>query len=349
MSRNPTISIIIPTHNRRRLLQETVESVLAQTYRNWELLVIDDASTDETWSWLRGLQNAQVRPFRFEEHRERTQARNFGLEAAKGEFVLFLDDDDLLPAAALQAHWEALQKYPVAPGTAGSFIMFDENGGRQAIRYGWRRKLYDLWPDLLFGHIPVSGQSLFRTQVIKAMHGWDTDYNICEDHVLWLKLSQLGRIVLLPDIVLHYRLHGGQWRPRKLWQLMTKIRKRAIKKLDAKQRAPAEKILQAREFFRAGEKHYAAGETAKALQAYLQTMRLLPGVLLSPVTRRMLVSPMLKCLIGGRPVIERLPGRKSLEFSSLRLDNRDDETDTRSADTNVQPQARWHAIESPGE
>lgn len=349
MSSNPTISIIIPTHNRRRLLQETVESVLAQTYRHWELLVIDDASTDETWSWLRGLQNTQVRAFRFDEHRERTQARNFGLEASKGEFVLFLDDDDLLPASALQAHWDALQKYPVAPGTAGSFVMFDENGGRQAIRYGWRRKVHDLWPDLMFGHIPVSGQSLFRTQVIKAMNGWDTDYNVCEDHVLWLQLSQLGKIVLLPEIVLHYRLHGGQWRPRKLWQLMTKIRKRAMKKLDANQRAQAERILQAREFFHAGEKHYAAGESAKALQAYLQTARLLPGVLLSPVTRMMLLAPMLKCLIGGRPVIERLPGRKPLEFSPLRLDDRVDDMNQGRAGRNSQPQALGETAESPGE
>ncbi|NUO83324.1 glycosyltransferase [candidate division KSB1 bacterium] len=319
MRDKPAISIIIPTHNRRRLLQETVASVFAQTFRNWELIVIDDASSDDTWEWLRGLQNAQVRIFHFEEHRERTQARNFGLEAARGEFVLFLDDDDLLPASALQMHWDALSQYPETFGSVGSFIMFDENGGRQAVRYGRRRQAHDLWPDLLFGHIPVSGQSLFRTQAMTEINGWDTDYNICEDHVLWLKLSQLGRIVLLPDVVLHYRLHRGQWRPRKLWQLMTKIRKRALKKLNAAQRMQAEKILQAREHFRSGENHYARGETVKALQAYCKTAWLLPGVLLSPVTRMMLVAPMLKCLLGGRPVIERVLGRKPLEFSRLHV------------------------------
>lgn len=319
MNSHPTISIIIPTRNRRRLLQETIDSVLAQTYENWELIVIDDASEDETWPWLRGLQDARLQTFRFDEHIERTRARNFGLEKAQGDFVLFLDDDDLLPPAALQAHVRALTLHSAALGSVGSFMMFGENGARQTTRYVRRRRLHDLWPDLMFGHIPVFGQCVFRTETVKMVKGWDTAYNICEDHVLWLRLSPLGRIVLLPDLVLEYRVHSGQWRTRKLWQLMTKIRKRAIKKLEGERRKQAERIMQAREHFRAGENHYAKGETARALAAYLKTVRLMPGALRSPVTRMMIVPPILKCLIGGRPVIARLPGKKPLEFSRPRI------------------------------
>ncbi len=319
MSSQPTISIIIPTHNRRRLLQETIASVVAQTFEDWELLVIDDASEDETWPWLRGLQEARIQAFRFDGQVERTRARNFGLEKAAGDFVLFLDDDDLLPRSALQAHLRALELYPSALGSVGGFMMFGENGARQTTRYVRRRRLHDLWPDLMFGHIPVFGQCMFRTQTVKMVKGWDTAYNICEDHELWLRLSPLGRIVLLPDLVLEYRVHSGQWRTRKLWQLMTKIRKRAIKRLEGKRREHAESIMQAREHFRAGENHFAKGETARALAAYLKTVRLMPGALRSPVTRMMIVPPILKCLIGGRPVIARLPGKKTLEFSRPRI------------------------------
>ena len=320
--RNPTVSIIIPTHNRRRLLQETIDSVLAQSYRHWELIVIDDASEDETWPWLRGLQDARIQAFRFEEHNERTRARNRGLDVAKGDFVLFLDDDDLLPPAALQAHLSALERYPSALASVGGYMMFDENGARQTTRYLRRRKLHDIWQDLMFGHVPVSGQCLFRTPAVKSVNGWDAAYNICEDHVLWLKLAPLGRIALLPDIVLHYRLHRGQWRPRKLWQLMTKIRKRAIKRFEGERLAQAERILLAREHFRAGENHYAAGETAKALRAYLKTAQLRPGVLRSPLTRMMIIPPMLKCLFG-----ERLFNGKPLDFSRARIvDERGEES-----------------------
>ncbi len=93
---NELISIVTPTHNRCGWLKEMVASVFAQTIGSWELIIVDDASTDETWSWLQGLGDARVRKIRLAQHAERSKARNLGLQGAKGRLILFLDDDLLL-------------------------------------------------------------------------------------------------------------------------------------------------------------------------------------------------------------------------------------------------------------
>jgi len=299
MATLPTVSIVTATHNRRYLLEETLASIQAQTFADWELLVIDDASTDETWPYLRGLEEPRLRKFRLEQHGERSTARNLGLEAARGEYILFLDDDDLLDQDALQNHVDALVKYPAAIGAVGGYIMFDANA-RRAIRYVRRHRVHDIWPDLLFGHIPVFGQCLFRTAMIKAAGGWNGEFIPLEDHQLWLQLAQLGRIVLLPDFVLHYRIHDGQWRPRKQWKVMTKVRQRAVKRLAGKQYERAARIMQAREHFREGEIHYGNGETRHAARAYLKAVRQAPGIVRSPLTRAMILPPLMKCLFGKK-------------------------------------------------
>ena len=315
---SPTISIVTATHNRRRLLAETLASVMAQTFTGWELLVIDDASTDETWPYLNQLNEPRLKKFRLEQHGERSTARNLGLEAATGEYVLFLDDDDLLEKTALQNHLAALQKNPGALGTVGGFVMFDENNARQVTHYVRRHRVHDIWPDLLFGHIPIFGQCLFRTAMIKSAGGWDGEFIPIEDHQLWLRLSRLGQIVLLSGTVLNYRIHSGQWRPRKLWKLMNKVRERSIKKIPEEKRAVAEKILAAREQYRQAENHFYGGETAQALRCYFKALQIRPQLLGSPVTRPMVLSPLLKCLAGGQPVFswwQRLAKKKMIDTS----------------------------------
>jgi len=96
------VSVVIATRNRSALLAEAVRSVLAQTGVRWELLVVDDASTDGTWAYLEALRGPSVRGLRLEIHGERSAARNLGLAEARAPYVMFLDDDDLLRKGALQ-------------------------------------------------------------------------------------------------------------------------------------------------------------------------------------------------------------------------------------------------------
>src|SRR5690606_10850342 len=100
MSHQPLVSIIIPTFNREHLIGETLDSVLAQTYANWECIVVDDGSTDGTEDLLHGF---IVNDTRFQYHKRTNNhlpggngARNYGFEKSKGEYVQWFDDDDVM-------------------------------------------------------------------------------------------------------------------------------------------------------------------------------------------------------------------------------------------------------------
>ena len=93
----PLFSIILPTYNRRKLLPRAVESVLAQEYTNWELIIIDDGSTDDTRDYVIGILNNKIQ-YHYHENKGRSASRNKGLEKSKGQYICFLDsDDELLP------------------------------------------------------------------------------------------------------------------------------------------------------------------------------------------------------------------------------------------------------------
>ena len=94
-------SIIIPTYNRAKFVETAIKSVLDQSYRDFEILIIDDGSTDETETVINKLQDDRIRYF-YQENLGRSSARNKGIEEAKGEWICFLDDDDLLQNNCLE-------------------------------------------------------------------------------------------------------------------------------------------------------------------------------------------------------------------------------------------------------
>ena len=93
----PLFSIIIPTYNRRRMLQRAVESVLIQEYDNWELIIVNDGSTDDTEKYIQDLKNSKIKYF-YQENKGRSYSRNIGIGESVGAYICFLDnDDELLP------------------------------------------------------------------------------------------------------------------------------------------------------------------------------------------------------------------------------------------------------------
>jgi len=97
----PLFSIIIPTRNRASLLQQCIESVISQTYQDYELIIIDDGSTDTTEQMVTMISDQRIKYFK-QQHQERSQARNLGISLAEGRYICFVDDDDLLLQDYLQ-------------------------------------------------------------------------------------------------------------------------------------------------------------------------------------------------------------------------------------------------------
>ena len=101
MITNPFFSIIIPTYNRANFIKKTMQSILNQSYTNFEIIVIDDGSTDNTKEIIDSIDDIRIQYY-FQENKERGAARNFGTKKAKGKYITFLDSDDLFMPTHLE-------------------------------------------------------------------------------------------------------------------------------------------------------------------------------------------------------------------------------------------------------
>src|SRR5919204_1015723 len=123
-ARPVTVSVVIPTHDRGRVVVQAIESALAQTYRRLEVIVVDDGSTDDTADRVRCLRDARVRYLR-RPHAGVSAARNAGIAAATGDLVAFLDSDDLWKPDKVEAEMAALARYPSAGGVFSDLEKLD--------------------------------------------------------------------------------------------------------------------------------------------------------------------------------------------------------------------------------
>jgi glycosyltransferase involved in cell wall biosynthesis len=113
MNNGPLFTVLIPTHNRGTLILKTLETVFAQTYRSYEIIVVDDASTDDTEKILQSyVKSGRIRFIKHDRNYERAQARNTGMQQASGEFLTFLDSDDLMYRHNLEDAADFIERNP---------------------------------------------------------------------------------------------------------------------------------------------------------------------------------------------------------------------------------------------
>lgn len=119
-------SIIIPTYNRKIFLKETLDSVLAQTFENYEVIVVDDGSTDNTQAFIESNYKLERLSYYYKDNGERGAARNFGWDKAKGNYVLFFDSDDIMDPTHLEELYQAIvrENEPIALATKYNFKRF---------------------------------------------------------------------------------------------------------------------------------------------------------------------------------------------------------------------------------
>ena len=331
MNRNETlVSVVIPTHNRCHFLKEAIESVRKQTYPSWELIIVDDASRDETGSFLKKVSDTRITKIHLEQNVGLSRARNAGLGRVRGELVHFLDDDDLLPKDALAIHMRNFQRYPSAVASIGSRIRFDGNGGRQFLQVTRRITPRNIFWDVLFGWIVYSGQCFFSTEILRKIGGWADEYTVGEgeDQELLLRLSRQGPILLIPDAVLLSRAHDGHLRQRGFQELerqrMNRVRVQAVKRLSGKDYERGRRYLEARNCFKRASQYYEKGNSRKAFLFYSKILQLAPDIIQSPLIRRSVVSPLIKCLGQQAGLLRRkfVPNDRAAEdkntFSSVK-------------------------------
>lgn len=202
------VSIIVPTYNGARYIGDAIESVLAQNYTDYEVIVVDDGSTDDT--------NQALEPYleRITYIRQSNQglsrARNQGVAVSRGEYLSFLDSDDLFLPNKLAAQAQFLDSMPDVGLVASGFQYFDKDRSVLQDSCSWKiERLLDL-ETILFSGLTVVHGVLIRREWFSRIGGFDPSLSYCEDMDFWYRLSLEGcPIYWLPDIVCQYRLHSG--------------------------------------------------------------------------------------------------------------------------------------------
>jgi glycosyltransferase involved in cell wall biosynthesis len=209
MSESPLISVILPTYNRARLLHRAVDSVLSQTWRHLELIVVDDGSTDDTAQTLAALSDPRLSVIRFDSNRGAPAARNAGIGAARGEFVAFLDSDDHWPPDRLERQAVALSAAPADTVLCVCSIHFLVPGAVRDI--SWRDEY--LGSDAAVARIaagagyPTSAWMTPRRALTDA-GGFDESLPRLQDFELSLRLAAMGGVLLMDDVLVTIELQS---------------------------------------------------------------------------------------------------------------------------------------------
>lgn len=194
------VSIIMPSYNTAPYIKETIQSVLDQTYTNWELIIVDDCSTDNTEEVLATINDSRIRYFKNEKNSGAAVSRNKALRAAKGQWIAFLDSDDLWMSEKLEKQINFMKKN----GYSFSYTNYEEidvDGNKTGIKITGHKRITKTgmfnycWPGCLTVMFDADKIGLIQIEDIKKNN----------DYAMWLKVCQKADCYLLDEYLAQYR------------------------------------------------------------------------------------------------------------------------------------------------
>jgi glycosyltransferase involved in cell wall biosynthesis len=204
-SSTPLVSVIIPAFNSEKTIQETIESVLNQTFSNFELIIINDGSQDATLDIINSIKDSRLKVFSYA-NTGVAASRNRGFAQAVGEFISFLDADDLWTPDKLEAQLKALQENSQVAVAYSWVDHIDESS--KFLRPSSHNTLNgNVYTALLQGNILANGSNaLIRAQALKAVGSFNSSFTPAEDWDLYLRLASLYHFVAVPSPQVLYRI-----------------------------------------------------------------------------------------------------------------------------------------------
>lgn len=230
----PSFSILIPVHNAGAYVLPTVQSVLAQAFEEWEMILVDDGSTDDCLVSIEALGHPRIRVLR-QARQGAPAALRAGVRVARGRYLAFLDQDDLWLPGKLRAHWDHHQRYPHADLTFCWSSLIDAAGNELGLaNLHWRGPISfeQLSEDFAPGN---TSAIVIRREALERAGGFDSGFLRCYDVDLALRIAlfENGNCQAVPEVLTLYRRHQGQmsrdWRLlRSEWErLLVRVREYA--------------------------------------------------------------------------------------------------------------------------
>lgn len=206
---NPKVSIVIPTYNRVEFLPKAIQSVLNQTYRDWEMIIVDDGSIDKTEEIVKGYKESRIRYIVHKYNLGLSAARNTGIKNSRGEYIAFLDSDDEWFPEKISCQMNIFQKEDSKCGvicTSGYMIKNDKIKGVKAIP----ANLGNFYEKFLFENITWTSNVLAKKECFKKAGLFDENLESCEDWDMWIRIAKYYKFVFLEMPLAKYVVHPGQ-------------------------------------------------------------------------------------------------------------------------------------------
>lgn len=200
------VSIILPTYNRANVVGKAIESVLTQTYTDFELIVIDDGSTDDTEKVIASYDDKRICYYRMEANGGQSKARNYGMKMAKYDYLAFEDSDDLWRIDKLEAQMRVMKEAESDVGVIYHKFRYDLGYGKSVVlpdeSIPLERKSGDIYAQLLWDNLIGMPTMLIKKECIEKVGGMDESLRCLEDYDFALKVCKKYKAVFLNEIYL---------------------------------------------------------------------------------------------------------------------------------------------------
>ena len=203
-NKNPLVSIILITYNRQQLLKETIDSILSQTYSNFELIVVDNYSDYDFFGWMESFHSDKIKAYQNQNNGTIAINRNFGIERARGEFLAFCDDDDLWYPKKLEIQMDYLTNHDVDM-VSSARMLFGDGVKKEHVFF---RKYDSKYKVFLYNALAPSTVVVRNSEDVRFDE--NPDFNCSEDWALWTKLIVLGyKLYQVPEPLIRYRVFAS--------------------------------------------------------------------------------------------------------------------------------------------
>ena len=204
------ISVIMPVYNTTiEYLKESVDSILSQTYRNIEFIIIDDGSADETQSYLQSIEDERIKLVRNSKNLGTTKSLNIGLRMAKGKYIARMDSDDISLACRLERQYAYMENHPdvIACGTKVEYF-----GAQSGIHGSMIDNMERYRVKMLFVNPgPFHPTVMYRNDLLKKFNIlYDERLEYAQDYGMWKTIINYGKISVINETLLRYRIHEKQ-------------------------------------------------------------------------------------------------------------------------------------------
>lgn len=287
----PLVSIVIPTFNHALFLKDAIDSIRGQTYSYWEAIIVNNFSTDDTIEIVKGFSDDRIRLINFHNEGIIGASRNHGIHHAIGEFIAFLDSDDVwYPGKLAACVSELLEGNDMV---CHGELWVGESTRPREVLYGPRSRT--TYNQLLYrGNCISTSATVVRRSILVALHGFSerTDFVTAEDYDLWLRIANLTQhIEFIPQILGEFHRHGGNASNAILRNMSAELSvisdhfsrqdKSILNRLRQRQR-------RGRAYYGAGRSLDTSGDSKQALRLFWQSfatspfiVRLYPAILLA--------------------------------------------------------------------